>query len=135
VNGGTTVKVRGKGEPSPGGGPPGDLLLEVEVQPHPHLKRDGRNLRVDLPITVYEAVLGSEVRVPTLRGTATINLPAGTRAGQVLRVRGEGIGTPNGSAGDILARISIAAPVEVDDSLLELMRLFKAEHPYQPRDD
>lgn len=135
VKAGTTIKVRGKGEPSSSGGPTGNLLLDVSVQPHPYLERAGNNLRTDVPVTVYEAVLGGKIRVPTLDGTATINLPQGTRGGQVFRLRGKGIASPDGKVGDLLARVVIHAPEDVDDSLIALMEQFRSDHPYDPRAD
>jgi molecular chaperone DnaJ len=131
---GATVKVRGKGEPSSSGGPAGDLLLQIKVAPHPHLTRQGSDLRTDVPVTFYEAVLGGNVRVPTLDGSATINLPRGTQAGQVFRLRGRGIGTGN-SAGDLLAKVTITAPTAVDDALAEAVAELRDQHPYAARDD
>ncbi len=134
VKDGTTIKVRDKGEPSPSGGPTGNLLLEVSVQSHPHLQRTGDDLRTDVPVTVYEAVLGGNVRVRTLDGTATINLPQGTRGGQVFRLRGKGAANADG-AGDLLARVVIQTPDEVDDDMVALMERFRDAHPYNPRAD
>lgn len=135
VKDGTTIKVSGKGEPSASGGPAGNLLLDVSVQPHPYLERAGDNLRADVPVTVYEAILGGKIRVPTLDGTATINLPQGTRGGQVFRLRGKGVASAGGKVGDLLARVVIHPPEEVDDDLIALMEQFRSDHPYDPRAD
>jgi len=135
VKEGTTIKVRGEGEPSTSGGPAGDLLLDVSVRPHPHLQRAGDDLRTDVPVTVYEAILGGKVRVPTLDGTATINLPQGTRAGQVFRLRGKGVANADGATGDLLARVVIQVPENIDDDMIALMEQFRSEHPYDPRAD
>jgi len=133
VKDGATIRVTGEGEPSPNGGPTGDLLLDVAVVPHPHLQCVGNDLRTDVAITMYEAVLGGKVRVPTLDGTSTINLPQGTRGGQVFRLRGKGVVTEDGTTGDLLARVVIHGPGTVDDDLLALMEKFRSEHPYDPR--
>ncbi len=135
VQSGATIKVRGEGEPSPGGGPAGDLLLNVSVQQHPHLTRHGKDLRADVPITMYDAVLGGKVSVPTVDGNATINLPQGTRGGQVFRLRGKGVVKAGGKAGDLLARMVIQAPTEIDAELLAIMERFRADHPYDPADE
>jgi DnaJ-class molecular chaperone len=131
VESGATVRVRGKGEAAPPGGTPGDLLLEVGVTKDPRFERDGRTLRTTVPVTVYDAVLGAKVRVPTLNGTATINLPRGTRSGQVFRLRGRGLG-PEGSAGDLLAQVIVQPPTDIDDDLVRLMEEFRDSHAYTP---
>ena len=95
----------------------------------------GADLRTDVPVTVYEAILGGKVRVPTLDGTATINLPQGTRAGQVFRLRGKGVANADGATGDLLARVVIQVPENIDDDMIALMEQFRSEHPYDPRAD
>ena len=134
VKDGTTIKVSGKGEVSSSGGPPGSLLLELSVEPHSRLQRRGNDLHTEVPVTVYEAILGGKVRVPTLDGSATINLPQGTRSGQVFRLRGKGVGRES-DAGDLLARVVIQAPGEIDDGVVSLMEDFRSRHPYDPRED
>jgi DnaJ-class molecular chaperone len=128
---GATIKVRGKGEDSRSGGPPGDLLLDVSVAPHAHLSRRGEDLLVTVPVTVYDAILGADVSVPTLDGDSTIRMPAGTRSGQVFRLRGRGVPAENG-AGDLLATVKVQTPRDVDPELEELMRKFRSESPYDP---
>ena len=133
VKDGTTIKVRGEGEPSASGGPDGNLLLDVSVQAHSHIQRSGADLRTDVPVTFYEAVLGGKIRVRTLDGTATINLPQGTRGGQVFRLRGKGVANPDETTGDLLARVVIQAPEEVDDDVIAMMERYRDDHPYDPR--
>ena len=132
VKDGATIKVRGKGEPSPQGGPAGDLLLKVSVSKHPRLRRRGNDLIAELPVTVYDAILGAKVQVPTLDGTATINLPRGTRSGQTFRLQGRGVPAAGGTAGDLLARVRVQTPREVSDDVAELMHRFRDAHPYEP---
>ena len=132
VNDGATVRVRGKGESSPSGGPAGDLLLEVSIQPHPTLRRDGKNLRTEIPVTPYEATLGARIEVPTLDGAAKVELPPGSRNGQVLRLTGRGI-EHAGKRGDLLARVVIQMPREASPDLKEIMEQFRDRAAYNPR--
>jgi curved DNA-binding protein len=127
VDTGGRLRIPGKGGPGIGGGPPGDLHVELRVRPHRLFSREGRNLTFDLPITVTEAVRGAKVEVPTLDGRATLTVPAGTDSGTRLRLRGKGVPDPRGGApGDLFARIQIRVPKQLDDaarrSLEELER-------------
>ncbi len=133
VSDGTRIRLRGRGEPGPGGGPPGDLYLRVRVRPDPRFRLDGDNLRVLLPVTVYDAALGATLEVPTLDGSARIQLPPGTRNGQVLRIRGKGAPRPGGARGDLLVEVSVQMPDEIDKDLAELFRQMRERHPYSPR--
>jgi molecular chaperone DnaJ len=133
VKDGATIRVSGKGEPSPSGGPAGNLLLDVTVQPHARLQRQGNDLRAEVPITVYEAVLGGKIKVPTLNGDATINLPANTRTGQVFRLGGKGVAPATGKPGDLLVKVMIQPPAQPDAKLVALMEAFRGDHPYDPR--
>lgn len=132
---GATVRVKGKGEPGPGGGPAGDLYLEIDVAPHPRFEIDGADLRVTVPVTVYEAALGGRIGVPTPDGRTRIRLPEGTRSGQVFRVRGKGLPRRKSGHGDLLARVEIVLPERLDAEVAEMMRRFRDEHPYDPRDE
>ena len=117
VDSGGRLRIPGKGGPGVGGGPPGDLHVELRVRPHRLFAREGRNLTFDLPITVSEAIRGAKVEVPTLDGRATLTIPPGTDSGTRLRLRGKGVPDPRGGApGDLLARISIRVPRDLDDA-------------------
>lgn len=133
VRDGARIRLRGKGASS--GGAPGDLYLQVEVAPHPTFRLHGDDLHVDVPVTVYEAALGGTVEVPTLEGQTRINLPPGTRGGQVFRLRGKGAPAAgrSGGAGDLLAKVSIVLPETLDDQVAALMARLRDEHPYNPR--
>lgn len=110
VRDGQTIRLRGKGQPSPNGGQPGDLLLHVTVQSHPVFRREGNNLTVDLPVTFAEAALGATVTVPTLSGKSVkVKIKAGTPSGRKLRVKGQGIQAKSG-AGDLIAIVQIVVP-------------------------
>jgi molecular chaperone DnaJ len=110
---GQKIKLKGKGEPSHDGGVPGDLVLTVTVRKHPVFERDGLNLRVDVPVTFPEAVLGATIEVPTLGGEPVkLRVLPGTPSGRVLRVKGRGVTTSKG-VGDLLATIEVAVPVKI----------------------
>ena len=131
---GTKLRLRGRGEPSPGTGPPGDLIITVEVQRHPYFTRDGRDLLVEVPITVGEAVLGAKIEVPTLEGPKTLPIPAGTSGGRKLRLRGQGVtARGNSPAGDLFVVVKVVVPKEVDDEGRRLIREFSEHHPLDPR--
>ncbi len=135
VRSGTKVRVRGKGSGGLNGGGNGDLYVEVGIAAHPTFRLVGDDLHTNLPITIYEAALGGRVKVPTLEGTTSINLPAGTTNGQVFRVRGKGVPGSSGGTGDLMARVSIRLPTTLDEPVLELMRQLRDRHPYDPRDE
>ena len=129
---GKQIRLKGQGLPGPGGA--GDVLITVRVAPHPHFVRDGDNLRVDVPITLYEAVLGGKVRVPTLDGAVEISVPAGSSSGRTFRIAGKGM-PAKGKTGDLYATVRIALPGKSDRELEELMRKWQHEMPYDPRKD
>jgi DnaJ-class molecular chaperone len=130
---GQQIRLKGQGLPGPSG-PAGDALITVSIAPHPVFKRDGNDLRIDLPITLYEAVLGGKVRVPTLDGAVELAIPAGTNSGRVFRLRGKGF-PHKGRAGDLLATVHIMLPDSTDEDLAELMRRWRDGRPYDPRRD
>lgn len=134
VGDGQQIRVRGKGEPGAAGGGAGDLYLTVRIAPHPTFELDGRDLRVTIPVTVYDAGLGATVEVPTLDGSSRIRLPEGTRNGQIFRLRGRGAPAAKGrKAGDLLARVEIVLPEDPDEGTRELLRRWSDEHAYEPR--
>jgi DnaJ-class molecular chaperone len=131
---GKAIRLRGQGEASPRGGPPGDAIVTLRYAPHPLFKVEGRDLRLDLPITLYEAVLGAKVRAPTLSGAVEIVVPAGTSSGRVLRLRGKGLPASSDHAqGDLFVTLKIALPAAEDPALAELMRKWRDERTYDPR--
>lgn len=131
---GSTIRLRGQGHASPTGGESGDLLVTVNVAPHPYFKRDGANLLVDVPVTPAEAALGAKVDVPTLsEGTMTMTLPPGTSSGAKLRLRGKGLRRKSGDRGDLLAVVKIVVPKSLSDRERELYEQLKQSGTAQPR--
>ena len=130
---GQTIRLKGQGLPGPGGAA-GDALITVTIAEHPLFKRDGANLRLELPVTLYEAVLGGKVRVPTLDGAVELAIPRGTNSGRTLRVKGKGLPGKDG-AGDLYATIRIMLPESGDADLEELMKKWRDGKPYDPRRD
>ena len=104
------------------------------MAPHPLFKPDGADLRLDLPITLYEAVLGGKVRVPTLDGAVELAIPAGTNSGRTFRLKGKGL-KAKGATGDLLATVRIMLPSANDDDLAALMKTWRDGKPYDPRGD
>jgi DnaJ-class molecular chaperone len=133
LNDGQTIRLKGQGLAG-FGGRAGDLLIAVSVAPHPVFVREGADLRLELPITLYEAVLGAKVRVPTLDGAVELAIPAGTNSGRTFRLKGKGFPAKLGK-GDLLACVRIALPEDGDPDLAELMRKWQATKPYDPRKD
>ena len=108
---GSQIRLAGQGGPGAGGGPAGDLYLEVRLRPHPLVRREGRDLHLDLPVTVPEAVNGAEVTLPTFEGPVRLRVPAGSQAGTRLRLRGKGLpGLRGEERGDLYAVIKIVLP-------------------------
>jgi len=132
ITSGQQVRLRGQGMPGAGG--PGDVLITVSIAPHPIFALDGTDVRLDLPITLYEAALGAKVRVPTLDRPVEITIPANTSSGRTFRLKGKGFPAKHGH-GDLLATVRIALPDKSDPELEALMQKWRAEKPYDPRKD
>jgi len=131
VQDGQKIKLRGKGQASPNGGPAGDLVLTVTVKPHAVFSRDGNNLRVTVPVTFAEAVLGATISVPTLGGDPVkLKVAPGTPNGRVLRVKGKGVESAKG-AGDLLATVEVLVPAHVTDDAAKLVAEFDALLPQE----
>lgn len=130
---GGTVRLKGQGLPGVSGGPAGDALITVTVRPHPWFRREGDDVRLDLPVTLGEAVLGAKVRVPTIDGPVMLSVPAGANNGTVLRLKGKGILDPHtGVRGDQYVTLRIALPDKPDAALEEFVKGWAPEG-YDPR--
>ncbi len=129
VQEGQQIRLKGQGQPSPVGGEPGDALITVKFKRHPQFRRDGKDLRVDVPITLYEAVLGAKIRVPTLSGPVELKIPPHVDATKALRLKGKGLQ----GAGDLLVNLRIVLPKDGDPDLESLMRFWREQKPYKVR--
>jgi DnaJ-class molecular chaperone len=128
---GQQIRLKGQGRAG-AGGRAGDVLIAVSIARDPVFAREGADLRIELPVTLYEAVLGGKVRVPTLDGAVELALPAGTNSGRVFRLKGKGFPAKNGT-GDLLATVRIMLPEGGDTDLEQLMRKWRQTKPYDPR--
>ncbi len=134
IESGAKLRLRGQGEASERGAPRGDLTIHVAVEPHPYFTREGRNLLVDVPITVAEAVLGARVDVPTLEGKKSLTIPPGSSSGQKLRLRGQGVpASGDKPEGDLFLVLKIIVPKSVDETSQRLIREFDERNPLNPR--
>jgi DnaJ-class molecular chaperone len=131
---GQQIRLKGQGDTAPGH-PPGDLLITISIAPHPFFKVDGSDLRADLPITLYEAVLGGKVRVPTLGNAVELAIPKNTSSGRIFRLKGKGLPKGVGAAGDLLVTTRIMLPDGNDAELEALMQKWRDGHTYNPRSD
>ena len=136
VKDGQKVRLRGKGQPSPNGGKPGDVIITVGVPKHPVFAREDNHLRVVVPVTFGEAALGATIDVPTLDGDKVrVKVPAGTQSGQVMRVRGRGVNAA-GKMGDLLVELKVAVPSHMSQAAKgHLEKLIAALPDENPRDD
>jgi DnaJ-class molecular chaperone len=131
---GAKLRLRGQGEPGEKGAPPGDLTITVTVEPHAYFTREGRNLSVEVPITVGEAVLGAKIDAPTLDGLKSLTIPPGSSSGLKLRLKGQGVPASGAKpAGDLFVVLKLAVPKSVDDRSRELIKEFSERNPYNPR--
>ena len=136
IEDGKQIRLKGQGHAGAGGAPAGDAMITVKIARHPHFRVEGHDLRLDLPITLYEAVLGGKVQVPTLSGKVEMSLPAGVTGGKTMRLRGKGLPAGEGkAAGDLLVTPRIVMPEQPSAELEDLMRHWAATRPYDPRKD
>jgi curved DNA-binding protein len=128
---GSRVRIAGQGAPSPNGGPPGDLLLDIHVEPHKFFRREGDDLHLDLPLTIVEAVRGGKVRVPTIDGSVSLKVTPGTQTGATARLKGKGV-TRKGQTGDLYVHYQVHIPTKTTpavDALLDALANEPAEDP------
>jgi molecular chaperone DnaJ len=139
VDTGSRVRLAGKGNAGIHGGPPGDLFIVTEVDPHPVFERKGDNFYVKLPVTITEAALGAKVDVPTIDGLSTIKIPPGTQSGQKLRLRGKGAPSLRDSKGELrgdeFVEVQVMVPHVADERTKEILRELARLNPDDPRKD
>lgn len=131
ITDGQTIRLKGQGQKGPGG--TGDALIRIDIEAHPAFSRDGEHVRMELAITLGEAVIGAKIDVATLDGTVAMRVPAGANTGDTLRLRGKGIAVGGGQRGDQLVRLKVMLPREPDAELARLVEEWSREHPYTVR--
>jgi DnaJ-class molecular chaperone len=130
---GQTLRLAGKGDAGPDGGEAGDALIEITVRPHPFFKRDGNDIRLDLPISLTEAVLGGKVAAPTPAGPVSVTIPPGSNTGKTLRLKGRGVPGRDGSRGDEYLTLQVMHPDPPDSDLEAFVSRWPAGRVYNPR--
>ena len=137
VEDGQLIRLKGQGLPGPAragaSAPAGDALITLRLEPHPLFRVKGRDLHLDLPVTLYEAVLGARVQVPTLSGAVEMSAPAGANNGRAMRLRGKGLPNPAGTAGDLYVTFKIVLPPDDNAELVLAMQHLRDAAPYDPR--
>ena len=128
---GQTLRLKGQGHPGRGG--PGDAFIELSIAAHPIFRQEGEVLIMDVPVTVYDAVLGGKVEAPTPDGPVTLTVPAGANTGTRLRLKGRGLSDSKGHRGDLFARLTVVLPDTVDPELEALSEIWRQKRPYAPR--
>ncbi|MEU9825076.1 molecular chaperone DnaJ [Micromonospora chersina] len=131
---GQRIRLAGRGEPGERGGAAGDLFVHVKVRPDELFGRTGDDLTLTVPITFAEAVLGTDLRVPTLDGTVTLRVPPGTPSGRVLRARGKGVVRRDGRAGDLLVTLDVVVPATLSDEARAALETFAEQTPPAARE-
>jgi molecular chaperone DnaJ len=132
---GSTIRLKGKGNAGRGGGPSGDLLLEVGIRPHPVFQKNGKDINVQIPVTFGEAALGAKIEVPTLDGTSMMKLPPGTQGGRRFKLSGKGYISRAGHRGDEYVEIRIAVPKDIPENAKEAIMTIEALYTENPRNN
>ncbi len=130
---GEKIRLKGQGHPGDMGGPAGDAMVEVRFKKHKLFEVKGSDLHLDLPITLYEAILGEKIRTPTLTGAVNLTVPENASSGKTMRLKGKGLPTKTGGHGDLLVKLQIMLPPHGDDELTTLMKAWKEITPYRAR--
>ena len=129
---GQQIRIKDRGGAGRNGGPSGDVLIQTQIAPHPFITRDGNDLKMDLPVTLKEAVLGGKVPVPAISGTVNLSIPPGSNTGAVLRLKGKGVpAARDQGAGDLYVRLVVSLPDKEDKALKDFAEGWKME--YDPR--
>jgi DnaJ-class molecular chaperone len=131
---GQGLRLKGQGMNGIGGGKPGDALIEMIVDPHPLFISDGSDIRIEVPVTLQEAILGSRITVPTIDGNVAMSVPAGSNTGTVLRLRGKGLANGN-ERGDQYVKLRVVLPQKPDKALSDFISRWAAENDYDVRRD
>jgi curved DNA-binding protein len=129
---GQQLRLAGQGQPGSGGGPPGDLFLEIQLRPDPHYRVEARNVYETVPVTPWEAALGARMNVPTPEGPVEVSVPAGSQTGRKLRLKGRGI--PGATPGDLYLILEVVLPPATSAKARELYEKMGRELAFNPRD-
>ena len=132
IDSGQSLRLKGQGRRGPRGVEPADLYLEIEIEPHPLFQRKERDIHVELPVTLTEAVLGATVTVPTIHGPVAVKVPRGSNSGSTLRLRGKGVAA-HGRHGDQYVKLRVVLPDPPDAELTQFLERWGAKHPYDVR--
>jgi curved DNA-binding protein len=130
---GQRLRLPGKGGPGMNGGPPGDLYLQIHLEPHPLFRVSGHDLDLEVPLAPWEAALGAQVEIPTMEGRVTMKVPAGSKTGQKLRLAGKGLPKPGGGAGDLYAVLGIDVPSTLTEQEKTLFEELRKASKFNPR--
>ena len=131
---GQTLRLKGQGEPGHNGGPAGDAYIELDVDPHPLFQRKGRDIHIEVPVTLPEAVLGAKITVPTIHGPVSVKVPRGANTGSLLRLRGKGLAASSGNTlGDQYVKLRVVLPEPPDPELTQFLERWSERHPYDVR--
>lgn len=133
IQDGQTIRLRGKGAPSRGEGPPGDALVDIAIRPHRFFMREGDDILLELPVTISEAILGGKVKAPTPTGAVMVTVPKGSTTGSTLRLKGKGVARRDGSHGDELIKLKVMTPPAPDAGLEAFLSSWTPN--YDPRRD
>ncbi|WP_289041150.1 DnaJ C-terminal domain-containing protein [uncultured Aliiroseovarius sp.] len=133
VRDGQTLRLRGKGQPGFGDGPAGDAYVSITVRPHEAFTRDGSDIEIEVPITFDEAILGAKIEVPTLTGKVSMGIPKGASSGQRLRLKGRGVKSAKGAAGDQYVRLKIVTPAKIDAKMEAIAQNWRDQVREDPR--
>jgi DnaJ-class molecular chaperone len=130
---GAVLRLKGQGNPGRGGGPNGDALIEIKIEPHPYFTRQGDDVLLTVPVTLAEAVLGGKITVPTIDGRVTLTIPPGANSGTVLRLKGKGAAGAGKTRGDQLVTLQVTLPDRANDELANFLKGWEARNPYDVR--
>lgn len=134
VHDGQVLRLKGKGALGMSGAEPGDALVEIKVRPHPHFRRDGNDIHLEVSISIDEAILGGKVEIATISGRVQLAVPKGTSSGQVLRLKGKGVrNAATGDVGDELITVKIVLPEIIDEGLSYFFTQWRQANTYDPR--
>ena len=130
---GQRLRLRGKGGPGTNGAAPGDLYLQIHLEPHPLFRANGHDLDLEVPLAPWEAALGAQIEIPTMEGRVTMKVPPGSKAGQRLRLAGKGLPKPGGGAGDLYAVLGIEVPHTLTDKERQMFETLRDASRFNPR--